>query len=581
VDGPASSNAVDDVDSITVSHHTGDGVDRLLLVGISWNGNTAARAITSATFTPSGQSAVPLTLVKLQQAGTQYRYSAIYSLLDPPGDVDGTVTITFDGAVASGVVAGVVNFAGVNQTIPLGAPVGAYPASNGTDNPSVQLTGLSGTELVFDNVFMGGTDSSQTLARDGGLPMLWNAFIGNTRAAATAEQVTGSSVTTSWKAASTGWWAIAAVAINPAGPTHDLTMAASGGGSITPAAGTRTYLEGQVVGISATPDPGWTFAGWTGEGIADPGAASTTVTMDADRSVTAVFTQDEYTLTVNTNGQGSVTRSPEQVTYHYGDTVQLTAIPDSGWDFASWSGDLTGSVNPGTVTMNGNRTVTAGFQAHVARPIVDGTPTSGTGAANASSLSLTPTVGSGANRLLLVGVSWNCGSTNRTISSVTFNGSPMSPVITQQAGTQLRYSAIYSLVNPPSGAGTVAISFSGTVASGIVAGAVSFAGVDQTTPLGTPVGAFSPDNTTKNTSVSLTGLSGNELVFDNVFFGGGSSITLAANTPQTPLWNAYVSSTRGAASTQPATGAAVTMGWTGTGTAAYWSVAAVPVKPAL
>ena len=55
---------------------------------------------------------------------------------------------------------------------------------------------------------------------------------------------------------------------------------------------------------------------------------------------------------------------------------------------------------------------------------------------------------------------------------------------------QLRYSAIYKLLNPPSGVtGTVLVTFSGAVGNGIVAGAADFAGVDQTTPLGTAVGA--------------------------------------------------------------------------------------------
>jgi hypothetical protein len=68
-----------------------------------------------------------------------------------------------------------------------------------------------------------------------------------------------------------------------------------------------------------------------------------------------------YTLTVNTVGSGSVTRAPDQATYIYGTEVILTADPDTGWSFESWSGDLTGSTNPETITMNGNKTVNATF----------------------------------------------------------------------------------------------------------------------------------------------------------------------------------------------------------------------------
>jgi len=41
--------------------------------------------------------------------------------------------------------------------------------------------------------------------------------------------------------------------------------------------------------------------------------------------------------------------------------VSLTATPVVGWSFSGWSGDLTGSVNPASVTMDGNKVVTATF----------------------------------------------------------------------------------------------------------------------------------------------------------------------------------------------------------------------------
>jgi uncharacterized repeat protein (TIGR02543 family) len=39
----------------------------------------------------------------------------------------------------------------------------------------------------------------------------------------------------------------------------------------------------------------------------------------------------------------------------------LTAVPAAGWTFSNWSGDLTGSTNPDTIIMDGNKTVTATF----------------------------------------------------------------------------------------------------------------------------------------------------------------------------------------------------------------------------
>jgi hypothetical protein len=79
--------------------------------------------------------------------------------------------------------------------------------------------------------------------------------------------------------------------------------------------------------------------------------------MDGNKTVTATFTQDEYTLTINKTGSGSVAASPEKATYHYGEVVTLTPTADAGWTFSAFSGDTTTN----SITMDGNKTVTATF----------------------------------------------------------------------------------------------------------------------------------------------------------------------------------------------------------------------------
>ena len=132
---------------------------------------------------------------------------------------------------------------------------------------------------------------------------------------------------------------------------YTLTINKVGNGTVT-ADKAAPYHYGDVVTLSATADTGWTFAGF------DPNAV---VTMDSDKTVAATFTQNEYTLTINVNGSGSVNRDPNKATYHYGEDVNLTANPATGWQFGSWSGALSGSTNPTTIIMNGNKTVTATF----------------------------------------------------------------------------------------------------------------------------------------------------------------------------------------------------------------------------
>ena len=70
--------------------------------------------------------------------------------------------------------------------------------------------------------------------------------------------------------------------------THTLTMQVTGDGSTAPAVGTHQYVEGTVVDLTATPDSGWHFENWTGD-VADPNSPATTVTIDADKTVTANF----------------------------------------------------------------------------------------------------------------------------------------------------------------------------------------------------------------------------------------------------------------------------------------------------
>jgi len=372
-------------------------------------------------------------------------------------------------------------------------------------------------------------------------------------------------------------------------PTYDLAMAVdpAGGGTTNPSVGVHTYNEDTEVTLTATPAIGYVFDHWSGDatGSVNP----TSVTMDGNKSVTAHFTAiPTYDLTMAVDPAGGGTTNPSVGVHPYNEDteVTLTATPASGYVFDHWSGDLAGSTNPTSITMNGDKSVTAHFSEATPSPLtLDGAVSSGT-ADDVSSISITHTTGTGTNRLMLVGVSWNCGTTDRTISSVTFTPSGGSAVGLTEVITQLgyntsnpRYSAIYRLLNPTSGqAGTVTITFSGSVSNGIVAGVANFAGVNQTTPFGTPIGTASSGNDTAPT-VTLTGLNGNELVFDNVFQGASSeSQTLTAGSGQTQLWTGFAGNTRASASTKQATGSSVTMSWTAA-SASYWAIAAVPINP--
>ena len=138
-----------------------------------------------------------------------------------------------------------------------------------------------------------------------------------------------------------------------------LTVNIVGSGSVAKNPDRATYQFGDVVTMTATPAAGWSFGSWSPNCTVDSGEC--VVTIATNTVVTATFTQDEYTLTVNTVGSGSVAKNPDQSTYHYGDVVTLTATPVTGWAFTVWSGDLTGGANPATFTLDGNKIITATF----------------------------------------------------------------------------------------------------------------------------------------------------------------------------------------------------------------------------
>lgn len=144
-------------------------------------------------------------------------------------------------------------------------------------------------------------------------------------------------------------------------PQRTLTVTAVGNGTITLNPPGGSYLHGQQVTVTANPGANASFAGWSGSltGTTNPA----TITMDADKSVTGTFLDNIYTLTTLADpvGTGSVSVAPSKPAYYQGEIVQLTPLPASGYVFAGWVGDLSGTAVPGILTMTRNSTVTAKF----------------------------------------------------------------------------------------------------------------------------------------------------------------------------------------------------------------------------
>lgn len=97
-------------------------------------------------------------------------------------------------------------------------------------------------------------------------------------------------------------------------------------------------------------------------GVAVDGSGSVYVLDTNNQRVQKFTTQLGFSLTVNKVGSGSVTKSPDQVTYDFGSKVYLTASADGGWSFSGWSANVVSDVGGSYVLFGGNNVaVTATF----------------------------------------------------------------------------------------------------------------------------------------------------------------------------------------------------------------------------
>jgi uncharacterized repeat protein (TIGR02543 family) len=133
------------------------------------------------------------------------------------------------------------------------------------------------------------------------------------------------------------------------------------GGTIQPS-GQVIVVYGQDQTFTITPDVGYHISDVIVDGISIGLVSSYTFyNVDDNHTIIVEFAQNQYILTINIVGEGSVAKNPNNDFYIHGDTVQLTASASQGWTFSGWSGDLSGLMNPATIVMTGNKTVTATF----------------------------------------------------------------------------------------------------------------------------------------------------------------------------------------------------------------------------
>jgi uncharacterized repeat protein (TIGR02543 family) len=270
---------------------------------------------------------------------------------------------------------------------------------------------------------------------------------------------------------------------------YTLTTASSpvAGGSVS---GGGSYASGTVVTVTATPATGYNFTSWSGDltGTTNPSS----ITMNANKSVTANFTLKTFTVTPSSGANGSISPAATQTvnygasitftftpaanyvvntvtldgasvtptnnaytitnvtanhtiavtfkqatttytlttaasptaggtvtgggSYASGTVVTVTATPATGYNFTSWSGDLTGTANPSSITMSANKSVTANFT------LKTFTVTPSAGANGSISPAATQTVNYGASITFTF-----TPAANYAVNTVTLDGAAVTP----------------------------------------------------------------------------------------------------------------------------------------------------------
>ena len=161
-------------------------------------------------------------------------------------------------------------------------------------------------------------------------------------------------------------------------PVYTLTVSKTGAGTgtVTSDVGSincgatcaDSYDAGTLVTLTAAPQAGSRFTGWSGGGCAGTGTCQ--VTMNAATAVAANFVPT-YALTVSKTGAGTGTVTSDVGSincgatcvdnYDAGTVVTLTAVAQAGSRFTGWSGGGCAGTGTCQVTMNAATAVAANF----------------------------------------------------------------------------------------------------------------------------------------------------------------------------------------------------------------------------
>lgn len=201
------------------------------------------------------------------------------------------------------------------------------------------------------------------------------------------------------------------------------------------------------------------------------------------------------------------------------------------------------------------------------------------GAASTTVATTSLTISAGlSNSIVIMGISNGLGSPSTTAMTATYAGQAMTLAGVVNNGTNNCTSRMFYLLSPPSGANIASSSW--TNRQGVSMGVASFSGVDQTTPVEASSTATSSGGASTTVKVTLTTVSTNAWVMDNVCAGGVQGTSTA---PQVTLWRNVLPGNNdpwaGSSYTTTTATSSITMEWKLSGTR-QWSSIGLALKPA-
>jgi uncharacterized repeat protein (TIGR02543 family) len=147
--------------------------------------------------------------------------------------------------------------------------------------------------------------------------------------------------------------------------THTVTFISDGHGSLVGITPQIVDYGGDCSVVSAVPDVGRHFTGWTGDYVGDDNPLTITA-VTQDLMVTASFAIDTHTVTFVSDGHGSLSGTTPQIVDYGGDCSVVSAVPDAGYQFVSWTGTgaFMATFNPLIInSITSDLTIAANFAA--------------------------------------------------------------------------------------------------------------------------------------------------------------------------------------------------------------------------